>query len=88
MIHKVCNIQETPLVNGAADVPKFHKENLIQALRTDQAGKSTFLEFLEASWKAGVVRYEVDFVKRMVTYYGCEDEFYVEEYPAVKVNKE
>ncbi len=39
-------IQGTPLVTGAADVPKFDREALIQALRTDQAGESSFPEFL------------------------------------------
>ena len=29
-----------------------------------QAGQSTFPEFLAASWRAGVVRYDVDFASR------------------------
>ena len=36
-----------------------------------------------ASWRAGVVRYDVDFAARTVAYYGSEDEEYVEAYPAV-----
>jgi hypothetical protein len=36
-------------VSGIADVPPFDREALIEALRTDQAGESTFLEFLAAS---------------------------------------
>jgi uncharacterized protein YbcV (DUF1398 family) len=36
----------TPLVSGTADVPPFNREALIAALRTDQAGDSTFPEFL------------------------------------------
>ena len=55
------------------------------ALRTDQAGKSTFPEFLGACWRAGVVRYEVDFAARSVAYYGCGDEVYTESYPAVEI---
>src|SRR5580698_1799671 len=47
----------TPLASGTTDVPPFDPEALIKALRTDQAGNSTFPEFLEASWRAGVVRY-------------------------------
>jgi uncharacterized protein YbcV (DUF1398 family) len=43
-------MQGTPLVSGTADVPAFDREALIQALRTDQAGESTFPEFLAASW--------------------------------------
>ena len=77
--------QGTPLVSGMADVPGFDQPALIRALRTDQAGESSFPDFLLASWNAGVVRYEVDLLERQVTYYGCNDEFYVEHYPAVSL---
>jgi len=77
--------QGTPLLSGTADVPPFNREALIEALRTDQAGKSTFPEFLAASWRAGVVRYDVEFAARTVAYYGCNGEEYVEAYPAVDV---
>jgi uncharacterized protein YbcV (DUF1398 family) len=79
-------MQQTPLMTGAADVPPFDQEALMAALRTDQAGESTFPEFLAASWRAGVVRYEVDFSKRIVTYYGCNDEAHAEHYPAVAIS--
>jgi uncharacterized protein YbcV (DUF1398 family) len=75
--------QGTPLVSGTVDVPQFNRDALIAALRTDQAGNSTFPEFLAASWRAGVVRYDVDFTARTVAYYGCHGEEYVEEYPAI-----
>jgi uncharacterized protein YbcV (DUF1398 family) len=75
----------TPLVSGTVEVPPFNREALIAALRTDQAGNSTFPVFLESTWKAGVVRYDVDFINRKVGYYGSRGEEYVEEYPAVKV---
>lgn len=78
-------MQGTPLISGGADVPPFDREALIAALRTDQAGKSTFPEFLAASWRAGVVRYEVDFAARTVTYSGCNDEEYIEAYPSVEI---
>lgn len=78
-------MQGSPLVSGTADVPVFDREALIYALRTDQAGKSTFREFLAASWQAGVVRYDVDFAARSVAYYGCNGAQYVESYPAVDV---
>jgi hypothetical protein len=58
---------------------------LIRALRIDQAGNSTFPEFLTSSWRAGVVRYDVDFTARSVAYYGCNGEEYIEEYPAIDV---
>jgi uncharacterized protein YbcV (DUF1398 family) len=76
-------MQGTPLPTGAADVPRFDREALIRALRVDQAGKSTFPEFLEGAWNAGVVRYDVDFAARTVTYIGCNGDEYVEEYPVV-----
>lgn len=77
--------QGEPLVSGEADVPTFNRDALIKALRTDQASESTFPEFLMASWNAGVVRYDVDFDARTVTYHGCNAEEYVEGYPAAKV---
>jgi uncharacterized protein YbcV (DUF1398 family) len=77
--------QGTPLVSGMADVPGFDQSALILALRTDQAGESSFADFLLASWNAGVVRYEVDLLERQVTYYGCNGESYVEHYPAVSL---
>jgi uncharacterized protein YbcV (DUF1398 family) len=78
-------MQGTPLVVGMVDVPRFDRDALIVALRADQAGESTFPEFLMAAWKAGVVSYDVDFVARNVTYYGASEESYVESYPAAKV---
>jgi uncharacterized protein YbcV (DUF1398 family) len=78
-------MQGTPLVSGAADVPAFDRDALIAALRIDQAGESTFPEFLEASWRAGVVRYDVDFDARTVAYFGCNGEEYIEAYPAVEI---
>ena len=39
-----------------------------------------------ASWRAGVVRYDVDFTARTVAYYGCKGEEYIEAYPTVEVN--
>ena len=77
--------QGTPLINATTDVPPFNREALIKALRIDQAGQSTFPEFLKASWEAGVVNYIVDFEKRVVTYYGVLGESYAENYPAVEI---
>jgi uncharacterized protein YbcV (DUF1398 family) len=77
--------QGTPLINTTADIPPFDREALIKALRIDQAGQSSFPEFLKASWEAGVVSYEVDFSKRQVIYYGALGESYSESYPAVDI---
>ena len=76
-------VQGQPLIAGAVDVPAFDQAALVRALRTDQAGEGTFAEFLMAAWRAGVVRYEVDFTARTVAYFGCHGETYLEEYPAV-----
>ena len=45
--------QGTPLVNTTVDIPRFDHEALIKALRIDQAGQSSFPEFLKASWEGG-----------------------------------
>jgi uncharacterized protein YbcV (DUF1398 family) len=79
-------VQGTPLVSGSADVPSFNREALIKALRVDQVGESTFPEFLEGSWRAGVVRYDVDFGARTVAYFGCNGEEYTEAYPTVNID--
>jgi uncharacterized protein YbcV (DUF1398 family) len=78
-------MQGVPLVYGTLDVPAFDRDALIAALRIDQAGESTFPEFLDASWRAGVVHYDVDFVARTVAYFGCGGEEYIEAYPAVEI---
>lgn len=81
-----CVVQQgTPLVTGTHEIPKFDRDALIKALRTDQEGRSSFPEFLQSSWKAGVIGYDADFVGRKVIYYGVNGESYVEEYPAVEV---
>ncbi len=77
--------QGIPLINTTVDIPPFDREALIKALRIDQAGQSSFPEFLKASWEAGVVSYIVDFEKRVVTYYGVLGESYTENYPAVEI---
>ena len=79
-------MQGTPLVTGTVAVPRFDRNALIAALRKDQAGEGTFPEFLAASWRAGVVRYDVDFAGRTVTYYGCNGEEYAEHYPALEIS--
>lgn len=77
--------QGTPLVEGVVVVPAFDEAALVAALRKDQAGQSTFPEFLKAAWQAGVIGYDVDFRKRVVVYFGAHDETYSESYPAVDI---
>lgn len=87
MMKDVVLIQQgTPLVSGIVEVPVFDKQALITALHTDQAGQSTFPEFLIASWNAGVIGYEVDFSARTVVYYGACNEKYIESYPVAEVS--
>jgi uncharacterized protein YbcV (DUF1398 family) len=84
--HGAVVMQGEPLVSGTVDVPPFDRAALITALRIDQAGKSTFPEFLSASWRAGVVRYDVDFAAREVAYFGANGEEYIESYPGAKLD--
>lgn len=76
-------IQGEPLVTGWVAVPPFDEAGLVAAIRKDQAGESTFPEFLQAAWVAGVTSYVVDFEARTVTYYGSGGQNYCENYPAV-----
>jgi uncharacterized protein YbcV (DUF1398 family) len=75
----------TPLTSGMSDIPSFDRDALIRALRADQGGHTTFPEFIEAAWRAGVIRWEVDLSARTVTYHGWLGENYVEEYRAVEL---
>lgn len=79
--------QGIPIIKGIHEIPKFDREALISAIRSDQEGLCTFPEFLCAYWKAGVIEYEVDFITRKVTYYGANGESYLEEYPAVEIKR-
>ncbi len=75
--------QGTPLVTGMHPIPAFDEAAVVRAIRADQAGETTFPEFLHGIWNAGIVHYEVDFANRVVTYNGAKGESYVEVYPAV-----
>ena len=79
--------QGIPIIEGTHEIPKFEREALIGAIRSDQEGLCSFPEFLHASWKAGVIEYEVDFITRKVTYYGANGESYLEEYPAMEIKR-
>lgn len=79
--------QGTPLASGMVDVPPFDQPAVVSAIRLDQAGESTFAEFLAGVWRAGVVEYECDFDARTVTYSGALGELYVEAYPSVELQE-
>jgi uncharacterized protein YbcV (DUF1398 family) len=66
-------------------VPAYDVAALIDAIRVDQRGESTFPEFVEASFQAGVIRFEVDTAARTCTYFGTHGDAYIEEYPAVEL---
>lgn len=74
-----------PLIDDYTEIPKFDREALVKAIRTDQAGESSFIEFLQATWDAGIVTYDVDFDARVVTYRGVNGEEYVEQYAKVEI---
>lgn len=78
-------VQGPPILDGMAEVARWDREAVIAAIRTDQAGRSSYAEFSRACWAAGVVRYEVDLTARTCTYYGAAGEHYVESYPLVDV---
>jgi uncharacterized protein YbcV (DUF1398 family) len=76
-------IQGEPLIDGMSDVAPFDRDALIEALRADQAGETTFPEFAAAAWRAGVLHYVVDLDERTCSYFGVNNECWVERYPAV-----
>ncbi|MEU1407919.1 DUF1398 family protein [Streptomyces sp. NPDC005728] len=78
-------VQGEPLVTGMVDVPPFDREALITALRSDQAGQTTFPKFVRGCWQAGIVCYDVDLIARTCTYYGADGDNYVETYPTVEI---
>ena len=77
--------QGTPLISGTQEIPSFNQDKVISAIRADQQGLTTFPEFLQAVWDAGVISYDVDFITRTVSYYGINGESYIEDYPAMNV---
>lgn len=77
--------QDAPLHQGMHDVPEFDEAALVAALRADQAGRTTFPEFAEAAWRAGVVHFVVDLDERSCTYVGLDGQTYVERFAAVAV---
>ncbi|WP_328538222.1 DUF1398 family protein [Streptomyces sp. NBC_00344] len=78
-------VQSEPLIAGTVGVTPFDREALLTALRVDQAGDSTFPEFVQGCWSAGVVRYDVDLEARECVYYGADGDSYTESYPPVEI---
>ncbi|MHA7650628.1 DUF1398 family protein [Mycobacterium sp. ML4] len=77
--------QHDPIVAGLTDVAAWNRDALVDAIRTDQAGQSSYPQFVHACWAAGVVHYDVDLHARTCTYSGAAGERHVESYPRVDV---
>ena len=75
--------QGTPMIAATAEVPPFDVDMFVASLRDDQEGRITFPEWMQATWRAGVVWYEVDLAARTCTYRSPAGESSVERYPAV-----
>lgn len=74
------------LIEDVTVYPPYSKSALLNTLRTDQAGQTSFPNFLMNTWRSGVVKYEVNFIDRYVIYYGANGEKYKETYPIVEIN--
>jgi uncharacterized protein YbcV (DUF1398 family) len=73
-------------VEGSAVAAAFDADAVVAALRVDQAGESTFPEFLATIWRAGVFEFDVDLEARTCTYFGVDRrEHYVESYLVVEL---
>lgn len=77
--------QGEPMLTGSAEVPPFDRPAFLAALRADQEGRCTFPEWMEATWRAGVVWYAVDLAARTCTYRSPAGDAYVEEYASVEL---
>ncbi|HEX5369898.1 MAG TPA: DUF1398 family protein [Dehalococcoidia bacterium] len=77
--------QGEPQVTGAIEMAPFDAAALIAALRADQAGLSSYPEFMAATWAAGVLTYDVDLNERTCTYRSPASEAYTEAYAVVEV---
>ncbi len=78
--------QGSPMTEGTVEVRPFDRDAFVTALRADQAGEMAFPDWMEATWRAGVVWYEVDLHARTCTYRSPAGDSYVEQYPAVEGN--
>lgn len=76
--------QDQPLITSMTPIPPFDRDAGAAAIRDDQAGETTFRQFLTAIWRAGVIRYEVVFNERTVTYCGLSASC-TERYPAAVI---
>lgn len=78
-------MQHEPIARGAADLAPFDEPAVVAALRSDQAGASTFPEFMAAAWAAGVLTYDVDLAASTCTYHGADGASYLEFFDRVAI---
>lgn len=79
-------VQNEPMKTGMISVSEFSADDLITAIRQNQAGETEFDAFLSAIFEAGCISYEIDFEARSCTYFGATGENYIEQYPAVQAD--
>jgi uncharacterized protein YbcV (DUF1398 family) len=60
----------------------FNRDNVVQAIRTIQANKIGYQEFLKRIMDAGVIFYIVFIKGRKAIYFGRNGEHYIEEFPS------
>ncbi|MFE8013800.1 DUF1398 family protein [Streptomyces antibioticus] len=77
--------QSAPIVDGMADIAPWDEKSLVAAIRADQEGATSYPEFVNGCWNAGVVHYEVDLAARTCTYHGALGDSYTESYPHVSI---
>jgi uncharacterized protein YbcV (DUF1398 family) len=75
--------QTAPILD--TDIAPWDEEALIAAIRADQAGRTSYPEFVSGCWNAGVLHYKVDLVARTCTYHGVLGDSYTESYPHVSI---
>lgn len=79
-LHDAAVVQQFPApAQSMAEIPNWDEPALITAIRADQAGRSTFPDFLRGAWDAGVIGFTVDLTARTCTYRGTTDS-YLEHY--------
>lgn len=63
---------------------EFSQEKVVAAIRSSQAGKINYIEFLNQILHAGVLSYNVYLKGRKAIYFGRHGDFHIENFPAVK----
>ena len=78
--------QGTPMTDAPTEVPPFDLDAFVTHLRAEQEGRISYPEWMDATWRSGVVWYEVDLAARTCTYRSPAGESYVEHYASVDLD--